>query len=109
MIELKDNSQASGSSTTTTPSIFFDGMRAFKFPIAVAHGEGRAEFEEPSDLAKLKAAGLVAASYSCVLAMMPHPERMTSREANSWCPRIGGPQWGENGPWLRMCIGAWRE
>ncbi|KAF9347498.1 hypothetical protein BGX34_003100 [Mortierella sp. NVP85] len=129
MVELEDNSH--GSSTSTIPSIFFDNMRGSKFPIAVAHGEGRAEFVHPSDLEKLKAAGLIAASFvdnygkkteqyplnpngspegitavqtpnGRVLAMMPHPERVTSREANSWYPRVEGPQWGENGPWLRM-------
>ncbi|KAF8939448.1 hypothetical protein BGZ58_009724 [Dissophora ornata] len=129
MIELENNAGASSSSTV--PSIFFEDMRGSKFPIAVAHGEGRAEFVNPTDLEVLKAAGLVAASFvdhhgkkteqyplnpngspegitavqtpnGRVLAMMPHPERVTSREANSWYPRVEGEQWGENGPWLRM-------
>ncbi|ORZ27741.1 CobB/CobQ-like glutamine amidotransferase domain-domain-containing protein [Lobosporangium transversale] len=128
MVELEDNTKTS---ETTTPSIFFDGMRGSKFPIAVAHGEGRAEFVQASDLEQLKAQGLIAASYvdnygkkteqyplnpngsplgitavqtpnGRVLAMMPHPERVTGREANSWYPRKEGAQWGEYGPWLRM-------
>ncbi|KAG0306159.1 hypothetical protein BGZ98_002867 [Dissophora globulifera] len=127
MVELENNTQEA----TTVPSIFFNGMRGSKFPIAVAHGEGRAEFVNPTDLASLKAAGLIVASFvdhygnkteqyplnpngspegitavqtpnGRVLAMMPHPERVMSREANSWYPRIEGAQWGEDGPWLRM-------
>ncbi|KAF9168909.1 hypothetical protein BGX21_003577 [Mortierella sp. AD011] len=128
MVELVNNATTS---STTTPSIFFEGMRGSMFPIAVAHGEGRAEFVNPSDLKALEAAGLIAASFvdnygtrteqypanpngsplgitavqtpsGRVLAMMPHPERVTSREANSWYPRVEGAQWGEDGPWLRM-------
>ncbi|KAF9328952.1 hypothetical protein BGZ91_000765 [Linnemannia elongata] len=130
MVALEDNTAAAGASSTV-PSIFFDGMRGSKFPIAVAHGEGRAEFVKPSDLEALQAQGLIAASYidnygkrteqyplnpngsplgitavqtpnGRVLAMMPHPERVSSREANSWYPRAEGAQWGEQGPWLRM-------
>ncbi|KAI1317234.1 hypothetical protein EDD11_008826 [Mortierella claussenii] len=126
MVELEDNS-----STAEVSSIFFDGMRGSKFPIAVAHGEGRAEFVSDADLAQLQAKGLIAASFvdnygnkteqyplnpngsplgitavqtpnGRVLAMMPHPERVTSREANSWYPREEGEHWGEHGPWLRM-------
>ncbi|KAG0001096.1 hypothetical protein BGZ79_005102 [Entomortierella chlamydospora] len=128
MVELVNNATTS---STTIPSIFFEGMRGSMFPIAVAHGEGRAEFVNPSDLEALEAAGLIAASFvdnygarteqypanpngsplgitavqtpnGRVLAMMPHPERVTSREANSWYPRVEGAQWGEDGPWLRM-------
>ncbi|KAG0210634.1 hypothetical protein BGX33_004791 [Mortierella sp. NVP41] len=128
MVGLEDNTIASAS---TVPSIFFEGMRGSKLPIAVAHGEGRAEFVKPSDLETLQAQGLIVASYvdnygkkteqyplnpngsplgitavqtpnGRVLAMMPHPERVSSREANSWYPRTEGAQWGEDGPWLRM-------
>ncbi|KAG0314683.1 hypothetical protein BG000_005459 [Podila horticola] len=132
MVELDNNAtSAAVASGKTVPSIFFDEMRGSKFPIAVAHGEGRAEFVESSDLKALVDAGLVVASYvdnygqkteqyplnpngsplgitavqtpnGRVLAMMPHPERVASREANSWYPRVAGPQWGEDGPWLRM-------
>ena len=30
--------------------------------------------------------------------MMPHPERVILRRQHSWHP----PDWGEEGPWLRM-------
>ncbi|KAI9233760.1 MAG: phosphoribosylformylglycinamidine synthase [Podila humilis] len=132
MVELENNAASTAASSgKTVPSIFFEEMRGSKLPIAVAHGEGRAEFVQSSDLKALLDAGLVVASYvdnygqkteqyplnpngsplgitavqtpnGRVLAMMPHPERVTSREANSWYPRVAGPQWGENGPWLRM-------
>ncbi|KAF9286611.1 hypothetical protein BGZ68_002749 [Mortierella alpina] len=134
MIELEDNGPSGaglGSGSATVPSIFFEGMRGSKFPIAVAHGEGRAEFVHASDVEQLQALGLIAASFvdnygnkteqyplnpngsplgitavqtpnGRVLAMMPHPERVTSREANSWYPREAGAQWGEDGPWMRM-------
>jgi phosphoribosylformylglycinamidine synthase len=32
-----------------SPSLFFNGMAGSKMPIAVAHGEGFAEFKEPSE------------------------------------------------------------
>ena len=35
------------------PSIFFLGMQGSMMPIAVAHGEGRAEFRDPSHVEQL--------------------------------------------------------
>ncbi|KAG0245196.1 hypothetical protein BGW41_002665 [Actinomortierella wolfii] len=132
MVELVDNSQESSQGgAAASPSIFFDGMRGSKFPIAVAHGEGRAEFVSQADQDTLIKAGLVAVAYvdnygkrteqypqnpngsplgitgvqtpnGRVLALMPHPERVVMREANSWYPETQGPSWGEHGPWLRM-------
>ncbi|KAF9577662.1 hypothetical protein BGW38_006995, partial [Lunasporangiospora selenospora] len=136
MVEVEDNSTlGEGPGLATVPSIFFDDMRGSKFPIAVAHGEGRAEFVNASDLEAMKQRGLIAASYvdnygkkteqypfnpngsplgitavqtpnGRVLAMMPHPERVVEREANSWYPRQAGAQWGQHGPWLRMFVNA---
>jgi len=37
-----------------------------------------------------------------VLIMMPHPERVIMKEANSWYPIEEGKKWGEVGPWLRI-------
>ncbi|KAF9972432.1 hypothetical protein BGZ73_004453, partial [Actinomortierella ambigua] len=130
MVELVDNSE-SKETQGTVPSIFFDGMRGSQFPIAVAHGEGRAEFVSQADQDALIKAGLVAVAYvdnygqrteqyplnpngsplgitgvqtpnGRVLALMPHPERVVMREANSWYPEQEGRQWGLYGPWLRM-------
>ncbi|KAF0475610.1 phosphoribosylformylglycinamidine synthase [Gigaspora margarita] len=115
----------------TKPSIFFNGMYSSIFPIAVAHGEGRAEFSSDEQLKKLIAQDLVTVRFvdnygnstekypynpngspfgitgiqtpnGRVLAMMPHPERVILKESNSWYPVEEGKKWGEFGPWLRM-------
>ncbi len=109
-----------------TPSIFLRDMVGSILPIAVAHGEGRADFGTEDPAAVLEG-GLVAARYvDChgkaterypanpngsplgitglttadgrVTIMMPHPERVFRTLANSWHPS----GWGEDGPWLRM-------
>ena len=105
-------------------SIFFDQMAGSVLPIAVAHGEGRAEFANAHQLGNLTT---VAARYvdshhrvtnrypanpngspdgiasvcsenGGVTIMMPHPERVFRSVTNSWRP----DDWGEDGPWLRM-------
>lgn len=113
------------------PSVFLHGMRGSKFPIAVAHGEGRASFENAEQAKKLTQDGLVAVRYvdnygkitekypynpngspggitgvrnhnGRVLALMPHPERVVFKEGNSWYPLEEGKNWGEFGPWIRL-------
>lgn len=37
-----------------------------------------------------------------ILALMPHPERGTSREAMSWRPEAASKAWNGRGPWMRM-------
>lgn len=115
----------------TSPSVFLDGMKGSKFPIAVAHGEGRATFKSSEDLESLQANGLVSVRYvdnygavtekyplnpngspngitgirtpnGRVLAMMPHPERCVRREANSWYPADESELWENYGPWVRL-------
>ncbi|HSG10766.1 MAG TPA: phosphoribosylformylglycinamidine synthase [Gammaproteobacteria bacterium] len=105
-----------------TPSIFFAGMSGSVLPIAVAHGEGRADFGDADPNAALVAAryvdgyGEVATRYpqnpngsplgitalttpdGRATIMMPHPERVFRTVTNSWHPS----GWGEDGPWLRM-------
>ena len=108
-------------------SPWLDGMADALLPIPVAHGEGRAEFDEglaAADLARtgqlamqfvdgngvpaspypinpngseLGLAGITAAS-GRALVMMPHPERVFRVVQNSWVH----PSWGEDGPWLRL-------
>jgi len=106
-----------------SPSILLAGMAGSRIPIAVAHGEGRAEFAHEADLAQAHVAlrfidgdGTVATRYPAnpngspdgitgltttdgrVTILMPHPER-TPRTVNlSWAPR----DWGDDSPWLRM-------
>ncbi|PPU38614.1 phosphoribosylformylglycinamidine synthase [Xanthomonas arboricola] len=106
-----------------SPSIFLRGMAGSRIPVAVAHGEGRAEFDTVVDQAAVRVAlrfidgdGAVASQYPLnpngspdgitgltstdgrATILMPHPER-TPRTANlSWHPA----DWGEDSPWLRM-------
>ncbi|KAI9594221.1 Phosphoribosylformylglycinamidine synthase [Syncephalis fuscata] len=112
-------------------SIFFKDMQGSKLPVAVAHGEGRAEFSDRGHLTKLEdqrqvavrlidhrgqpteifphnpngsPSGItgVAALHGRVLAMMPHPERVTRLEANSYYPDSMLKEWAFEGPWMRM-------
>ncbi|MEG8067548.1 phosphoribosylformylglycinamidine synthase [Xanthomonas hortorum pv. gardneri] len=106
-----------------SPSLFLRGMAGSRIPVAVAHGEGRAEFDTVVDQAAVRVAlrfidgdGAVASQYPLnpngspdgitgltstdgrATILMPHPER-TPRTANlSWHPA----DWGEDSPWLRM-------
>ncbi|MCG2635071.1 MAG: phosphoribosylformylglycinamidine synthase [Gammaproteobacteria bacterium] len=109
------------------PSILLRGMAGSRLPVVVSHGEGRAEFAAATDLGQIEADGLVALRYidnrgavtenypmnpngspsgvtglttadGRFTIMMPHPERLFRTVQNSWHP----PQWGEDGPWLRM-------
>ncbi|KEA65446.1 Phosphoribosylformylglycinamidine synthase, synthetase subunit [Marinobacterium lacunae] len=110
-----------------SPSIFLEGMVGSRMPIAVAHGEGRAEFRDDAHLAGLESAGTIALRYvdnrglqaaqypanpngspkgitgittpdGRVTIMMPHPERVFRAIQNSWAP----DEWNEDGAWMRM-------
>jgi len=108
---------------TSSGSIFLDGMIGSRLAIATSHGEGRAVFDNDVDRSAVQVAlryvdnyGAVAERYPanpngsaagvCGLAsddgrvtiMMPHPERVVRTMQNSWHP----PEWGDDGPWLRM-------
>jgi len=103
------------------------GMAGSVLPIAVAHGEGRAEFDSPAGAEALRRDGGVALQFvdgdhrvaerypanpngsvdgiagvvnanGRVLALMPHPERVFRTVNNSWRP----DDWGEDGPWVRL-------
>jgi phosphoribosylformylglycinamidine synthase len=106
-----------------SPSLFFAGMAGSRLPIAVAHGEGFAEFSddaqrnralvalrfvdnrgEPTELYPYNPNGSPAGITGLTTAdgrftvLMPHPERVFRSVQNSWHPA----NWGEDGPWLRM-------
>ena len=115
-----------------SPSLFLAGMDGSELPIAVAHGEGRAVFDGDAFdratrerlvcLQYIASDGGPAERYPAnpngsqagvagvttpdgrVTIMMPHPERTIRAVQHSWHP----PQWGENGPWLRMFVNARR-
>jgi phosphoribosylformylglycinamidine synthase len=110
-----------------SPSIFLQGMAGSRLPIAIAHGEGHAEFASEESLLEtdLSASvalrfvdnhGKVTESYPAnpngsprgitglttrdgrVTIMMPHPERVFRALQNSWYPQ----DWQEDAGWLRM-------
>jgi phosphoribosylformylglycinamidine synthase len=108
-----------------SPSVLLQGMAGSRMPIAVAHGEGRAEFTDEAQLAAAQAwaalryvdnEGSAASTYPAnpngspqgltgfcsedgrVTIMMPHPERVFRSLQNSWHP----DEWGEDGPWMRL-------
>ena len=109
-----------------SPSLFFAGMAGSRLPIAVAHGEGYANFAHRGDAARAIAAmrftdhlgrpteaypfnpngsagGLTAVTTADgrFTAMMPHPERVFRNIQMSWTS--GEP--GGFSPWLRI----WRN
>lgn len=108
-------------------SIFLHGMVGSRMPIAIAHGEGHAEFSSPEALLEADLSGTVALRYvdnygkvtesypanpnssprgitglttpdGRVTLMMPHPERVFRAVQNSWRP----DDWQEDGAWMRM-------
>jgi phosphoribosylformylglycinamidine synthase len=106
-----------------SPSIFFAGMAGTQAPIAIAHGEGYADFSQTGDLAAVTRAlrfvdnrgaateaypfnpngspeGLTAVTTADgrFTVMMPHAERVFRSVQQSWHPEA----WGEDSPWMRM-------
>jgi phosphoribosylformylglycinamidine synthase len=115
----------------SSSSVLLRGMEGSSMPIAVSHGEGRAEFPYPKDLIALaknnqvalrfvendleiasrypanpngSPGGLtgIASADGRVTLMMPHPERVFRTVLNSWYPQ----DWEENGAWMRMFVNA---
>jgi phosphoribosylformylglycinamidine synthase len=112
-----------------SPSIFFTGMAGSRIPIAVAHGEGFADFSQRGDAENVKRAmrfvgntgkpteaypanpngspdGLTAVTTSDgrFTALMPHPERVYRNVLMSWTSGdINAPS-----PWMRMFRNARR-
>jgi phosphoribosylformylglycinamidine synthase len=110
-----------------SPSVLLAGMAGSLLPIAVAHGEGRAEFESADKQQAIAAAGLVAARFvnhhglptehypenpngsaqgltavttldGRATIIMPHPERVFRSVQLSWRPSDGGHDF----PWMRL-------
>ncbi len=108
-------------------SIFMQGMQGSWFPMAVAHGEGRAQFASLASQQQFLASGCVALCYTdnngiptqlypsnpngssdaiagiCsndgrVTLLMPHPERVSRTIQNSWHPQ----EWQEDAPSMRL-------
>ncbi len=106
-----------------SPSIFFKGMAGTQSAIAIAHGEGYADFTQTGNISQAVAAmrfvdnrGAATEAYpynpngspqgltSVTTAdgrftvMMPHAERVFRTVQQSWHPE----SWGEESPWMRM-------
>lgn len=110
-----------------SPSLFLRDMAGSRMPIAVSHGEGRAEFGPEVQPQSLLDSGLAALRFidnygeatqqypanpngsplgitglttqdGRFTILMPHPERVFRTVQHSWHP----DGWGENGPWMRM-------
>ena len=106
-------------------SLFFAGMHGSRIPVALAHGEGLAEFSDDRQLAAAQPhvalrfvdnygraterypfnpngspqgiTGLSTADGRFTI-LMPHPERVWRSAQMSWHPDA----WGETSPWYRM-------
>ncbi|MGH8304382.1 MAG: phosphoribosylformylglycinamidine synthase, partial [Steroidobacteraceae bacterium] len=116
-----------------SPSVLLAGMAGSILPIAVAHGEGRAEFASAAAAEACAASGLVGLRYlnhdrsvatrypanpsgtpagiaalsntdGRVTITMPHPERSFRSLQNSWRPRDAG----EYSGWMRLFRNARR-
>lgn len=106
-----------------SPSIFFAGMAGTHAPLAIAHGEGFADFSQTGDISQVvqslryvdnrgqateqypfnpngSPGGLTAVTTpdGRFTAMMPHAERVFRTVVHSWAPE----GWGEDSPWMRM-------
>jgi phosphoribosylformylglycinamidine synthase len=110
-----------------SPSIFLQGMAGSRMPIAIAHGEGHAEFASEDALLRADTSGSVAIRFvdnhgkvtekypanpngsprgigglttrdGRVTILMPHPERVFRAVQNSWRPE----EWNEDGAWMRI-------
>ncbi len=108
-------------------SVLLRGMHGSVLPIAVAHGEGQAEFAAGQDAATLLRHGMLTLQFvdsrerptqgypanpngsalglaglcsedGRVTLLMPHPERVFRTVQNSWAPR----EWEEDGGWMRL-------
>jgi len=106
-----------------SPSLFFKGMAGSRLPIAVAHGEGYADFSQRGDANRVQRAmrfvnhhgaateaypfnpngslgGLTAVTTADgrFTALMPHPERVFRNVQMSWTPE----ERSAHSPWMRM-------
>ena len=118
---------------TSGKSVFTQDLQGLAFPVAVAHGEGRAQFQNEIAFQKLAenrnvcfryvdnqkeptqvypynpngsygATAGVTNSDGRVTAMMPHPERVFRMVQYSWAPEFEG----DESPWMMFFRNARR-
>jgi phosphoribosylformylglycinamidine synthase len=111
----------------SSPSVLLAGMAGSHLPVAIAHGEGRAEFADAGALQQCHNSGLVSLRFvdnhikpteaypanpngsplgitglcsrdGRATVMMPHPERVFRAVTCSWRP----DDWEEDSPWMRL-------
>lgn len=111
-------------------SVFLRSLQGSSLPIAISHGEGRADFSHHGTLASSSLlpamqyidrvkrqptetypanpngsldgiTGFHAAD-GRILALMPHPERVITTESNSWVSDHIRQEYGRVGPWFKM-------
>jgi phosphoribosylformylglycinamidine synthase len=114
-----------------SPSVLLAGMEGSVIPVAVAHGEGYAEFPDAAAASACNASGFVSARFvdnhhrptehyplnpngspfgitaltttdGRATIMMPHPERVF----RSACMSYSLPEWGEDSPWMQLFYNA---
>ncbi|MBF0185693.1 MAG: phosphoribosylformylglycinamidine synthase [Magnetococcales bacterium] len=114
-------------------SVLLGPLAGARLPVPCSHGEGRAQFTHPQQLADLQASAQIALQFidhygQCseryptnpngsplgitgltsrdgrATILMPHPERVFRSCLNSWQP----PGWGEEGPWQQLFHNARR-
>ena len=112
-------------------SVLLRGMEGWQIPVAVAHGEGRASFQDGA-LNSLRAHNQIAVQFTNskgeptstypinpngslegitgltsqdgrATIMMPHPERVFRAQQLSWRPR----EWEEYSPWMQIFLNAY--
>ena len=113
-----------------SPSIFFQGLAGMRLPIAVAHGEGYANFGQRGDAARVQPVlryvdhhGAPAEAYPLnpngsaggltgvttpdgrFTALMPHPERVFRNVQMSWTDLAATGGLVATSPWLQL----WRN
>jgi phosphoribosylformylglycinamidine synthase len=113
----------------SSPSIFFAGMEGSRIPVAVAHGEGFADFSQQGDASRANVAlrfvdhrseaterypfnpngspsGITSVTTpdGRFTVLMPHMERVHRTVQMSWHPQ----EWGEASPWMRVFRNARR-
>ncbi|MCK4841046.1 MAG: phosphoribosylformylglycinamidine synthase [Methylococcales bacterium] len=106
-----------------SPSILMTEMEGSLLPVVIAHGEGRVEFSQSTNMAEAQVMLSYVDNYGKITTdfpanpngspdgitglttndgrftiMMPHPERCFRTQQNSWHP----DDWNEDAAWLRM-------